>query len=113
MRDESQITSLFRVLLELSGGNINLLQHNFDEDYTVNDNSNLCASIFGISRTNKFGEFNAVEMCGTLSKSPVFCGMAIESQDLEIWTTKMQNSLQIGFHQGYLVRDPRDRLRPC
>jgi hypothetical protein len=37
MRDESQITSLFRVLLELSGGEVDLSQHNFDEDVRFDD----------------------------------------------------------------------------
>lgn len=92
---------------------MDLLQHNFDEEYTANDNCNLYASTFDFSRTNDFGEFSAVEMSRTLSESPVLCDMAIDSQDLEDWTTKMKNFLQIGFHQGYLVGYQKDRLRPC
>jgi hypothetical protein len=110
--DESQITSLFRALLELSGRRVDLLLHCFADDYTASENRDLCASVFGIASTKDFGEFDATKMCDMLSKSPVFSGTAISARNLEDWTTKMKNSLRIGFRQGHLVRHPNDQLRP-
>lgn len=112
-RDESQITSLFRVLLELSGGKLNLLQHNFAGEYTANENSDLYASIFGIARTNDFGEFDGVEMCRTITKSPVFSGEEMSVQILEDWSTKMKDSLRVGYCHGYLVGYLIGRLYLC
>jgi hypothetical protein len=107
-RDESQITSIFRALIELSSGKLDLGQHRFDEDYTTSENSDLCASVFGITRTNDFGMFDAAAMRTTLSKSPVFSKMAIHVEDLDDWATEMKESLHIGFRQGHLVRYPND-----
>jgi hypothetical protein len=109
--DESQITSLFRVLLELSGGKQDLLQHNFAEEYTANENSDLYASVFGIARTNNFGEFDPVKMCRTIIKSPVFSGEEMSVQILEDWSTRMKDSLRVGFRHEYLVGYPNHRLR--
>jgi hypothetical protein len=108
-RDEAQITSLFRALLELSGGRVDFQQHRFAEEYTASENADLYASVLGITRTRQFGDFDSEEMCNTLSKSPVFSGMKIGVQDLEEWTTKMINSLPVGFPKGYLVRYPEGR----
>lgn len=109
-RDEAQITSLFRALLELSGGQVDCMQHRFAEDYTANQNNDLLASIFDITRSNNFGEFDTAEMCTTLSKSPVFSEMTISVQDLEDRTLKLRDSLQLGFPQDYLVWCPNGRL---
>jgi hypothetical protein len=102
-RDEAQITSLFRALLELSGGRVDLQQHGFAEEYTANENAELYASVLGIVRAKQFGDFNSEEMCNTLSKSPVFAGMTIGIEDLEKWTAEMIDFLPIGFRKGYLV----------
>ena len=102
-RDETQITSLVQALLELSGGRVDLRQHRFAEEYTANENADLYASIFDITRTKQFGDFDSEEMCNTLSKSPVFSEMATSVQDVKEWTTKMMRSLRVGFREGYLV----------
>jgi hypothetical protein len=108
-RDETQITSLFRALLELSGGRVDLRQHEFAEEYTAGENADLCASVFGITRTKQFGDFDSQEMIHTLSKSPVFSGIAIGARDLEERIAKMMHSLRIGFPKGYLVQYPERR----
>ena len=102
-RDEAQITSLIRALLELSGGRVDLRQHGFAEEYTASENADLYASVFDIARTKQFGDFDSEEMCNTLAKSPVFSRMTISVQDLEEWTTKMMDSLRLGFREGHLV----------
>jgi hypothetical protein len=107
--DEAQITSLFRALLELSGGSVNLLQYGFAEEYTASENGDLYASVLGITRTRHFGDFDSEEMRNTLSKSTVFSGMTIREQDLKEWTTKMIEFLPVGFRKGYLVRYPEGR----
>ncbi len=109
MREEAQLTSLIRVLLELSDGRVDLRQHGFAEEYTASENADLYASVFDITRTRQFGDFDSEEMCNTLLKSSVFSGMAISVQDLEEWTMKMMNSLCVGFRKEYLVRYPEGR----
>lgn len=108
-RDEAQLTSLVRALLELSGGRVDRRQHGFAEEYTASENANLYASIFDITRTNQFGDFDLEEMCNTLSKSPVFSRMTTSVQDLEEWTMKMTDLLFLGFREGHLVRYPKGR----
>jgi hypothetical protein len=108
-RDEAQTTSLVRALVEFSGGRVDLRQHGFAGEYTASENADHFASVFNITRTKQFGDFEFKEMCNTLSKSPVFSGMAIRVQDLEERTTKMMDSLHLGFQKGYLVRYPEGR----
>ena len=107
--DETQITSIVRGLLEGSGGREDAHQHEFGEDYTASDNADLYASLFGITRTNQFGDFNPEAMRNTLSKSPLFSGVTISEHDLEQRTTKMKDSLRLGFPERYLVQCPEGR----
>ena len=102
-RDEAQITSLFRALLEFSNGRVDVRQHRFAQEYTASEHANLYASVLNIVRTKHFGDYNLDEMCNTLSTSPAFFRKAISVQDLEEWTTKMMNCLRRGFREGHLV----------
>ena len=104
--DETQRTAIVRCLLELSGGRVDFCQHRFAEDSTINDNADICASLFNITRSNQFGDFDAQEICNTLSKSPIFTGTIIRTKDLREWAAKMMDSLFLGFPEGYLVRSP-------
>jgi hypothetical protein len=109
-RDEAQITSLVRALLKLSGGRADLQQHRFDEEYTASENADLCASVFDITRSRQFEDFDSKEMCKTLLKSVVFSGMSISIQYLEEWTIEMMDSLCIDFRKEYLVRYSQGRI---
>jgi hypothetical protein len=102
-RDEAQITSPVRALLELSGGRVDIRQHGFAE-YTASANADLYASVLGITKAKQFGDFDSGEMRKTLSKSSVFSRMTISARDLERWTMMMIHSLRVGFRKGYLVR---------
>ncbi len=108
--DEAQLTSLVRALLELSRGRVDFRQHKYSEEYTASENANLYASLFNITRTRRFGDFDSEEMCKTLSKSPVFSEIAISVQDLEERITKMIDSLRVGFRKRYLVRYPEGQM---
>ena len=101
--NETQITSIVRALLELSGGRVDARQHRFDGEYTASENADLCASLFDIPRTNQSGDVNSKEMCNTLSKSPMFFEVTTSAQDLEGWIIKTMDSLYLGFQEGYLV----------
>ncbi|KAL8902279.1 MAG: hypothetical protein Q9207_004797 [Kuettlingeria erythrocarpa] len=101
-RDEAQLTSLVRALLEVSGGRVDRQQHRFAEEYTASENANLYASIFDIARTYQFSDFDLEKMCNTLSKSPVSSRMTISVQDLEEWTMEMTDLLFLGFREGHL-----------
>ncbi len=83
-------------------------QHRFAEEYTAGENADLFASVLDIARSKQFGDFDSKKMCNTLSKSPVFSRMTISVQDLEEWTTKMMDSLRLGFREGHLVRSPKE-----
>lgn len=101
-RDECQITSLFRALLELSSGRVDFHQQNFAENYKAKQNSELCARMFDISDIKKFGEFDLGEISRSLSKSPIFVGEKLSAEELGKWAAIMNSSLQIGFPLGYL-----------
>lgn len=96
-RDEAQLTSLVRALLELSGGRVDDQQQDFAEEYTASENTDLCASVLNITRTRHFGDFDSEEMCKMLSKSAVFSGMTVGVRDLEKWTFEMTEYLHVEF----------------
>lgn len=108
-RDEAQITSLVRALLELSGGRVDFRQHGFAEEYTASENADLYASVFDIARTKQFGDFDSEEMCNTLLKSPVFSRTTVSGQDLEELTMKMTDTLRLGFREGHQIRYRKGR----
>lgn len=81
-RDETQLTSLIRALLEFSGGKVDLHQHEFAPEYTVYDNADLYASILGITGKRTLGDSDSEKMCNTLSKSPMFSEMTINAPNL-------------------------------
>lgn len=108
-RHEAHTISLGRAFLELSGGGVDLRQHGFAEEYTASDNADIYAELLGIKRTRQFGDFDPEEMYDTLLRSPVFSGMEIGLQELGVWTTKMMESLHVGFRKGYLVRSLEGR----
>lgn len=108
-RDEAQITSLVRALLELSDNRVNDQQHGFAEECTASENTDLCASVLSITRTNQFGDFDLEDMRNTLLTSPVFSGMTFSTRDLERRIMKMLHYFGVSFREGYLVRSPEGR----
>ena len=108
-RDEAQVTSLVRALLESSGGRVDVRQHGFAEEYTIGDNADFYASLLGIAATKDFELRDPEEIQHTLSESPVFSGVTFSVKDLEDWIMTMRKSLRVGFREGYLVRDPKGR----
>jgi len=108
--DETQMTSLTRALLELSGGRVDLQQHGFAQEYTVCDNADLYALVLGITRKRTFRDIDPEEMCNALLESPVFSGVTISAQSLENRTMQMMDFLRIGFPKNYLVQYPEERI---
>jgi len=102
-RDLAQTLSMLRALLELSGAQTDHLQHDFSGDYTTRENQDLVASMFGIRKTNNFGDFDAEQMQEIISKSAVFSGTTISVCDLESWTASMMRCLSLGFPRNHLV----------
>jgi hypothetical protein len=100
--DAVQITSLFRALLEMCGGRVELTQRRFNEKYTAGENCSLLASVFDMKKTNDFGDFDVDRMCKELSKSPTFLEKSIRVQDLKDWSAKMKDCLELGLE--HLVR---------
>lgn len=103
-RDEAQVTSIFRKLLELSGFGTDRLRHDLDNDYTASENSDFCASVFGMPRTSTFGEFDTETMSTILSRAKVFKGVEISAEYLQRRTVMMKSFLRIGLAEEHRVR---------
>lgn len=103
-RDEAQITFLFRALLELSGGRVDSQQHAFVEEYSINENAQLCAGILRITKSNDVGDFDAEKLYNSLSKAVLFAGMKVGINDARAWSDKMAPVMRIGFKKEHLVR---------
>ncbi|KAM0794837.1 hypothetical protein BDR22DRAFT_977402 [Usnea florida] len=95
--DEAQVTSLVRALLELSGGRVDVRQHECAQEYTLYRNADLYASVLGITRERTFGDSGSEQIYKELLESPVISETTITAQDLEEWTLMMRKFLPIGF----------------
>lgn len=107
---EAQTTSLFRALLEFSGGRVEVQQHGFAQEYTIRDNADLYASVLSITREKTFGDSDFERIDKELLGSPVFSETTISAQDLEESNMKMMDFLPVGFPKDYLVRYPEERI---
>jgi hypothetical protein len=74
---ERQIISLFRCFLEYSDDKVNCRQHNFEVDYTTNQNASLCANLLGVCYARQFERFDPEEMQDALLKSKIFAGISM------------------------------------
>lgn len=100
-----QITSLFRSLLESSGGKVDCRQHDFRINYTTSQNASLCASLLGVFCSRQFGRFDLEEMQGALSKSKLFAGLSKpDVPDILEWSLRMMALVPVGFPDNYLVQ---------
>ena len=75
--NETQITLLVRTLLELFDDRVKIQQYGFIENYTIIKNTNLYVSIFNVTRSRQFGDFDLKEMYKMLSKSITFSEIII------------------------------------
>lgn len=103
-RDEIETTSLFRALLELSGGKTDLRQHVFLPESTVHRNAELIASLLGVTTTKEFGSIEMQDTIEMISHSPVFSKTTINVQELCKRVVNTKRSLRLGFEEGHLVR---------
>jgi len=102
---EQQTNSLFRSLLEFSGGRVDCRQHDFGINYTTGQNASLCASFLGIVCSRQFGRFDPEEMQGTLSKSKLFAEHSKpDIPDSLKWSLRMMEFVPVGFPDNYLVQ---------
>ena len=106
IREESewQTISLFRTLLESSGGKLGCRQHNFGINYTTRQNASLCANLLGVSCSRQFGRFDPKEMQSAPSKSKLF--RAVSKSDIPDtleWSLRMMAQVPVGFPDNYLV----------
>ena len=101
--DELQITTLFRLLLELSGDNVDLQWRHLSPEYTTHQNRDLYAKGLGIEVSKVLGPLDRMQMCRILAKSPTFVRTALSVESVESWSLEMEVSLQIGFPEGHLV----------
>jgi hypothetical protein len=102
---EQQTISLFRSLLESSGGKVDCRQHDFGINYTTSQNASLCASFLGVFCSRQFGRFDPEEMQGTLSKSKLFAELSKpDVSDALEWSLRMMILVPVGFPDNYLVQ---------
>jgi hypothetical protein len=64
-----QMISLVQRLLEFSGGKEDFEQHEFNKEFTANENANLCHDLLGITKSNFFRRFDMQNMLNALSTS--------------------------------------------
>ena len=93
LHPESQRISLFRDLLEYSGGRIE--EREFDLDYCLLDNALLYADFFGVSSSYPSEHFNSNRIRTGLSKSKLFSPNdgVLDPSD---WHIRMAIGTQIG-----------------
>ena len=102
---EQQTISLFRSLLESSGGKVDCRQHDFGINYTTSQNASLCASLLGVCCSRQFGHFDPKEMQGALSKSILFAESSKpDIPDTLEWSLRMMVLVPVGFPDNYLVQ---------
>lgn len=107
---DDQTISIFRRLLEMSGGRTDHLLQNFDREYTAAQNSDLCAGLLGITRANHFGDKSFEIMRTALSSARIFAGADLTKADLVSWGTMIEKRLRIGVPQQLLVWFPPSRM---
>ena len=101
---EWQTISLFRRVLEFSGGKVDCGQHHFGLNYTTRQNAFICASFLDVSCSRPFGRFDPKEMQGALSKSKVFVELSVLSiPDIFEWSLRMMVLVPVGFPENHLV----------
>ena len=87
---ERQTVSLFRSLLEFSGGKVGCRQHSFDFDYTISQNVSLCARLLGVPFSRQFGCFDPKEMQSALLKSKIITEVSSPAvPDTLDWSLRM------------------------
>ncbi|KAL8788260.1 MAG: hypothetical protein Q9213_001780 [Squamulea squamosa] len=87
---EQQTMSLFRRLFEFSGGKRDPRQHEFGIDYTVSQNTALCARLLDVCFSRPFGRFDPQDMQAALSKSKLFAGVSKpDLPDTLEWSRRM------------------------
>ena len=99
---EQQTISLFRSLLEFSGGKVDCRQHDLGINYTTSQNASLCASLLGVFCSRQFGHFDPEEMQGALSKSKLFAGQDLP--DVLEWSLRIMEKVPVGLPENYLVQ---------
>jgi hypothetical protein len=96
--------SLFRLVGEFAGAEMEVRQHRLDLGYTANYNHNILGSIISsISGSKPFGTFAPQKMLDALSKSPVFPDDTISKLDVIKLSAELMSRLPIGLPDGYLV----------
>lgn len=102
-KDEWRVTSLFRYLLERSGGERDPRQHSCAENHTILENADLLASVIGVACTAELESLNPENMCSFIRQSPVFIKERITSHRVDRWIQGLISHLRVGFPRDYLV----------
>ena len=85
--------------MKLSGDRVDR-QLPIANEFTINQNADLYASILGIKRQRRFSDYDSVELHDFVSTSPVF-GQGVD--DLTAWRRRAMEGLYVGFPKDYLV----------
>lgn len=102
---KQQTISLFRCLLEFSGGNVDFRQHDFGVNYMTNENVSLCANFLGVFNSRQFKRFDPKKMQGAFFKSKFFAEFSMSDFPNTVeWSRRMMMSVPVGFSKIYLIR---------
>ena len=101
---EWQTISLFRSVLEFSGGKVDCEPHHFGLNYTTRQNASLCASLLDVSCSRPFGRFDPKEMQGALLKPKILVELSVpNAPDIFELSLRMMGLVPVGFPENYLV----------
>lgn len=100
--DENHITSIVRILLEMSSGRVDVNRSHFSHDKTGLKIIRLCACLLSITQPTQFGAIDCAALENMLSEHPPAPGQGGPVKDLERQVKLLRESL-LGVPEGYLV----------
>lgn len=108
-RSERQTISVFRLLLEASGGEADCRQHRLEFDYTIGQNASICARFLDVSCSrprNVQLDVSTQRKCKTRFQNPEFFdGVSPPAiPDILEWSFFLMYSVPIGFPDNLLVQ---------
>jgi hypothetical protein len=100
--DEIHITSIVRVLLEMSSGRADVNRSPISNENTGSRIIRLCASLLSITQPTQFGAIDYAAIYNTLSEYPLMPSQVVRAKDLGHQIKLLRESL-LGLPEGYLV----------
>lgn len=103
-KEEWQTITLFRSILEFSGGKVDCKQHVFEPNYTVSQNTSLCARRLEVACSCQLGSFDPEKMHAALSDSKLFSEVrGPDIQNMLEQRLRLMRIVPVGIPDNHLV----------